>query len=135
MAWQEVQPDLSGASPSAKTPVKARHSSRGGLFIALHRDVIASLDWRKGSALALLVGAGSDADGKIALKAKAHAPLKLEIDKVNGGVGAAGIQYGRVHVGRFPRLVAPCARQSFSVAHECRGDQLIIALPEGWLKA
>lgn len=87
------------------------------------------LGWRNGTTLTLLVGSAESA-GKIALKTKAHGPLSLSVVKMKRSARAMA----KVYVGHFDQLVSE-ARKSEEPGIEQKNDQLILTLPEGWLKA
>ena len=133
MAWQEVQPDLTLAR-NDKPTVKVR-VTRAGLSISLHAQVLSALDWKDGTTLALLLGGGADAAGKIALKPKPKASIAVALKEMPRRKANTGSprRYGKVYVGRFPQLRADDLPSEVA-PYEQRNDQLIITLPDGWLK-
>ena len=86
------------------------------------------LGWRNGTTLTLLVGS-AEAAGKIALKTKAHGPLSLSVIKMKRSARSMA----KVYVGHFDQLVG-AARKSEEPGVEQKNDQLILTMPEGWLK-
>lgn len=97
--------------------------------MSLSADTVARLDWREGTTLTLLVGS-AEAAGKIALKPKARGPISVVLNKGRG----SGKPSGRVYVGHFEQLLR-ADHKSEEPAMELKNEQLILLLPEGWLKA
>jgi len=99
------------------------------LHVSLSAETVAKLDWRESTTLTLLVGS-AEAEGRIALKPKSRGPIGVRLNKSRGG----GKPSGRIYVGHFDQLV-PGDRKSEEPMVEQKNDQLILTLPEGWLKS
>ena len=87
------------------------------------------LGWREGTTLTLLIGSAESA-GKIALKPKANGAIAMTMRKVP----RTGTPIGHVHVGRFDGLTQ-VRRDTQEPLFEQKNDQLILTLPDDWLRA
>lgn len=87
------------------------------------------LGWVEGTTLTLLVGSAESA-GKIAIKPKVKGTIAMTMRKVP----KSETPIGHVHVGRFDGL-AQARRETQEPLFEQKNDQLILTLPDDWLRA
>lgn len=126
MAWKEIETVRRALAKTSD--VKVRVTEGGGMHVHLSSQLAEKLGWRDGTTLTLLIGS-AEADGKIALKTKQHGPLSMRLHRIKPDAKPTG----RVYVGHFDKL-ARATRKSEEPAFEQKNDQLILTMPEGWLK-
>lgn len=126
MAWKEVETVRRAKQGAA---VRVYVTGGGGLHVSVSPSMAEKLGWREGTTLTLLVGSAESA-GKIALKPKNQGAIALKLVKVP----RTDQKIGKVYVGQFDGLVST-RRASEEPLFEQKNDQLILTLPDDWLKA